>query len=37
MRIDAVARHIGNTAPVALVKAIALSIRKHRVGHDGRV
>lgn len=37
MRIDAVARHIGNAVPVALGKAIALSIKKHLVGYDGRV
>ena len=31
------ARHIGNAVPVALGKAIALSIKRHLVEHDGRV
>ena len=37
VRIDAVARHIGNAVPVALGRAIALSIRRHLVEHDGGV
>lgn len=37
VRMETVARHIGNAVPVALGKAIALSIRRHLVDHDGRV
>ena len=36
-RIDTVARHIGNAVPVALGKAIGLSIKRHLAGHDGGV
>ena len=37
VRMTTVARHIGNAVPVALGKAIAMSIRRHLVEHDGRV
>ena len=37
IRMDTVARHIGNAVPVALGKAIALSIKRHVVKHDGRI
>ena len=37
VRMATVARHIGNAVPVELGKAIALSIRRHLVEHDGRV
>ena len=37
MRINAAARHIGNAVPVAHGNAIAMSIKRHMVGHDGRV
>lgn len=37
MRSGEIARHIGNAVPVALGKAIALSIKRHLVEHDGEV
>lgn len=37
MRIDTIAGRIGNAVHVVLGKAIALSIKRHLVGHDGGV
>ena len=37
MRSGEIARHIGNAVPVALGKAIAMSIKRHMVEHDGGV
>ena len=37
MRSGVIARHIGNAVPVALGRAIAMSIKRHLVDHDGRV
>ena len=37
VRIDTIARHIGNAVPVALGRAIGLSVKRHLAEHDGRV